>query len=445
MGLRTSAQRLLAGWAARRPHVLLVTAPGGTAARLAVEAQARALGGVLTGEPADADVLVVAGSPDGELADAVGVLWSQIPAPKVRVDVLDTARAAALLSAGIHRLASTPDAGAESTEQVEPMGEHVHQQEAEMGHEHGGDGGHGHGGHTDAEQGGHEHGGHDHGGMQMPGGLMMADRAPDRDGLKLDVLHVALGPVLPAWPSGLVIDVELQGDVVQGAEVRVLAGAGDAMRFWADGTGVAAGRRRAAAHLDSVGRLLEVAGWSGAADRARGQRDVLLTETGEPVGEAREELRRLRRRVERSWGLRRSLAGLGRLGHGDVSRLGLSGPAARAAERGGDVWARLQTWLVEADLALSSGPVAPAEGPRGRPGRGSDALVAAAAHLMPGLDLGDARLVVASLDPDPDDLHSTGVAGDRDPHSGHGGNGHHDEGPHGMPGGTNHQHDGHVA
>ncbi|MFC6706589.1 hypothetical protein [Flexivirga alba] len=281
--------------------------------------------------------------------------------------------------------------------------------------------------------------------MQMPGGLMMADRAPDRDGLKLDVLHVALGPVLPAWPSGLVIDVELQGDVVQGAKVRVLAAAGDSVRFWADGTGVAAGRRRAAAHLDSVGRLLEVAGWSGAADRARGQRDALLTETGEPGGEARAEFRRLRRRVERSWGLRRSLAGLGRLGHGDVRRLGLSGPAARAAERGGDAWARLQTWLVEADLALSSGPVAPAEDPRGIPGHGSGALVAAAAHLLPGLDLGDARLVVASLDPDPDDLHSTGVAGDRDPHSGHDGHGHHDEGTHGMPGGTNHQHDGHVA
>ncbi|MFC6706588.1 hypothetical protein [Flexivirga alba] len=159
MGLRTSAQRLLAGWAARRPHVLLVTAPGRTAARLAVEAQARALGGVLTGEPADADMLVVAGSPDGELADAVAVLWSQIPAPKVRVDVLDSPRAAALLSAGIHRLASTPDAGAESTEPAEPMGEHVHHQEAEMGHKHGGDGGHGHGGHTDAGQGSHEHGG----------------------------------------------------------------------------------------------------------------------------------------------------------------------------------------------------------------------------------------------------------------------------------------------
>ena len=245
MGLRTAARRRLARWAAGRPHVLLVTAPGGTAARLAVEARVRALGGVLTGEPADADVLVVAGSPRGELADAVYVLWSQLPAPKIRIDVPDAASAAPALAQAIRRLASTPDAGSEQpTGQAGPMSEH----DAHEGHERGG---HEHDAHEGHEHGGHEHGGHgghDHG-MQMPGGLMMADRAPDRDGLKLDVLHVALGPVLPAWPSGLVMVVDLQGDVVQTAAVRVLAGSGDSASFWTGGgNDLVTGRRRAAAH-----------------------------------------------------------------------------------------------------------------------------------------------------------------------------------------------------
>lgn len=437
MGVRSAARRRLARWAARRPHVLLVTAPGGTGARLAVEAQVRTRGGVLTGVPADADVLVVAGSPGSELADAADLLWSQLPAPRIRVDVPDAAGAAAVLSEAIRRLAGTPDAGAgaDVTEQVEPMSGHAHEHDGHGGHE---DEAHEHGGMQMPSGHDHEgHGGHDDGGMQMPGGLMMADRAPDRDGLKLDVLHVALGPVLPAWPSGLVMDVELQGDVVQSAAARVSAGSGGSASCW---TGeAAAGRRRAAAHLDSVGRLLEVAGWSGAADRARRLRDTLLTASAAVSGDAPAEVDRLHRRVEHSWGLRRSLAGLGRLGPGDVGRFGLSGPAARAAEDGGDAWARLRTWLAEAELALAGRPVTPGEGPRGIPGHGSDALVAAAAHLLPGLGLADARLVVASLDPDPDELHATPAAGDQEPHPGH-------EGPadHNMHG-MHHQHDGDPA
>lgn len=455
MGLRTTARRRLARWAVGRPHVLLVTAPGGTAARLAVEAQVRALGGVLTGEPADGDVLAVAGSPRGELADAADVLWSQIPAPKIRIDVPDAAGAAPALAQAIRRLATTPDAGVEQpTRPAEPISEHdVHE-----GHEHGDhdDGGNGHGahegqGHQGHDQGGHKnggHGGHDHGGMQMPGGLMMADRAPDRDGLKLDVLHVALGPVLPAWPSALVMVVELQGDVVQTAAVQVLTGSGDSASFWTvDGDDAVICRRRAAAHLDSVGRLLEVASWSGAADQARGQRDVLLTATQELGADAGTELRRLHQRMNRSRVLRRSLAGLGRLDAGDISRFGLSGPSARATADGGDAWARLQTWLTEAELALDGRPVAPAEGPRGTPGHASDALVAAAAHLMPGLDLTDARLVMASLDPDPDDLHGTPATGDQETHARHAETGDHGASPHNMhdmhAGG--HQHEGHVA
>lgn len=386
MGLRTSAQRRLARWAARRPHVLLVTAPGGTAERLAVEAELRPLGGLLTGGPADADLLVTAGTPRGGLSDAIELLWSQVPAPRVRLGVPEPARVGAALAAAIQRLAATPESGVEERTEPDRVASHGDADDDR-----------GHGEHQD-----HAHGGHDHGGMEMPGGLMMADRGPDRDGLKLDVLHVALGPVLPAWPSGLVVDVELQGDLVQSATGRVLE-SGGISSFWT--AFPVEPRRRASAHLDSIGRLLDVAGWAGAAEEARRQRDELLAGTaGGAEDGALRNLRPLRRRLERSRGLRRSLSGLGRLEPEAVDSLRLSGPSARATGRGGDAWARLVTWLEESELALVGRPVAPTEGPRGELGRGSDALLAAAVQLMPGLDLADARLVMASLDPDLDEL-----------------------------------------
>src|SRR5258708_27816729 len=68
----------------------------------------------------------------------------------------------------------------------------------------------------------HDMDGMDMGGMVMPAGLRMAGRGADRDGLKLDQLHVPLGPVLPDWPAGLVVHVTLQGDVVQLAEAHAL-------------------------------------------------------------------------------------------------------------------------------------------------------------------------------------------------------------------------------
>lgn len=52
-----------------------------------------------------------------------------------------------------------------------------------------------------------------------PYGRPMAELAPDRDGLRLDVLPVTLGPFFPRLPAGLVLDVQLAGDVVTGVEV----------------------------------------------------------------------------------------------------------------------------------------------------------------------------------------------------------------------------------
>lgn len=63
-----------------------------------------------------------------------------------------------------------------------------------------------------------------HGGSGMTGGRPygrpLAERADDlRDGLKLDVLPVTVGPFLPALPPGLTLKVMLQGDLVQDVEV----------------------------------------------------------------------------------------------------------------------------------------------------------------------------------------------------------------------------------
>jgi Ni,Fe-hydrogenase III small subunit len=269
---------------------------------------------------------------------------------------------------------------------------------------HPGHGGHGHeagpGGHADRH--GYRH--------QMPGGLMMAHRAPDRDGLKLDVLRVPLGPVLTDWPAGLVVTVSLQGDVVQEADARLLGSAvQQQMPFWNRGDRDGdRGRRHAAAHLDSLGRLLGVVGWDALAYRARRLRDGALGDV--PAERLRVELAALDRRMCRSWTLRWATDGLGVLTSKLARNLGVTGPAARAAERGGDVTARWRRWLADADSCLAGESPGDGEGPRGRldgDRPASAALLDAALHLMVGLDIAAARIVMASFDPDTDELVAT--------------------------------------
>jgi hypothetical protein len=64
---------------------------------------------------------------------------------------------------------------------------------------------------------------HGQGGEGMMGGTPygrpMAMTGPDRDGLALDRLRLRLGPFLPAIPPGVVLDLTLQGEVVQAASV----------------------------------------------------------------------------------------------------------------------------------------------------------------------------------------------------------------------------------
>jgi hypothetical protein len=266
------------------------------------------------------------------------------------------------------------------------------------------------------DMGGMDMGGMDMGGMDMPAGLRMAGRGADRDGLRLDQLHVPLGPVLPDWPAGLVIHLTLQGDVIQHAEPEAL-GPGTAGSFWSEPwrcavagepvtTGEAA-RRGAASYLDSLGRFLGIAGWDDAAAVARRLRDDALA--GAAGSRLRPAVHRFARRVARSRTLAWLTCGLGVLMPDDAAAAGVGGPALRAA---GDVTARYRRWcaeLAEAAAALDDGSPLGAAGPE--PPRGplddtrtpSAGLLAALPRMLDGAELAAARLIIASLDPDLDE------------------------------------------
>jgi hypothetical protein len=449
---------------AARPHVLTVTMPGGTAVRLAAEQELRRRGWPRAMTPADADVLLIAGGSAAHFAEVLDAAWRAMPAPRARAHAALPDEVAAALEAGRARLGdrseqalAAPAAGTsrdpyqngdDAVGGQEPVGRDRGYDGRETGgrrpgtmggaahdgHDTGGmDMGrgthHGHeagGGGADDMGGmdmsggahhGHDMSGMDMGGMEMPGGLPMADRGADRDGLRLDQLHVPLGPVLPDWPAGLVVHLTLQGDVVQHAEAQIL-GPGGGGSFWdepwrraAAGEPVTTGeavRRCAASYLDSLGRFLGVAGWDDAATVARRLRDDALA--GVPGSRLRPAARRAVRRVARSRTLAWLTRGLGVLLPDDAAAAGVRGPALRAA---GDVTARYRRWcaeLAEAVGALEDGsPLGaagpePARGPLGDTHSPSAGLLAALPSLLDGAELAAARLIIASLDPDLDEL-----------------------------------------
>ncbi len=362
--------------AVRRAHVLLVTRPGWDLTRMAAEAAVRRRGWRLATSPADADVLLLAGDPGPVLGDLVERLWDQLPGPRARVlahrpddavPALDEATRLLLDSDhqrdDAHRRATTP--------QLED-GDGDGDGDMEMDH---GDGdGDGDG---DMEM--------DHGDMEMrPGGIALAEGADDRDGLEMDVLHLRLGPVLPHWPAGLVLSCTLQGDVIIEASAELVDADTDAPAEPAAEPVPDARTLDAVRRCDRAARLLALAGWEDAADRARTVRDALLG--GHPRQAAAAGLERLRRQVRRSWPLRWSLRGLAPLTAADVQRLGLP------AELAGDTFGRLTTLLDAAAAAMAGQGGAP--GAAGLP-------VDAIADAVTGIDLATARLVVAGLDVEP--------------------------------------------
>ncbi|WP_326799507.1 hypothetical protein OG946_32465 [Streptomyces sp. NBC_01808] len=441
MGLREALRRM----GTRHPAVLLAVHPGGTETRLAVEAGLRRRGWPVAASPAAASALLVVGAGGAGAGEWTDALWRQIPYPKSRSAVTGAEGVETALD-GLLRTLAAPTGGSSGgmTGHGGP-GEGAARGRPGAGHggheDHGGHGGEpGHEGHEDHEShgdhedhespGGHDthgspggHGAHDAHAAHLPhvgpvAGLPMAQRADDRDGLRLDRLHLPLGPALADWPAGLVLDVALQGDVVQHAEVRTTTPAAEALPYWdepwlraARGEDVvrgAAQRRCCAAHLDSIARLLAVSGWPDPAARARRLRDAVLD--GAPVQEWGAGLRRLARRVRRSRVLRELTAGLGALPAVRARRSGVTGPALAAD---GDAYDRLLTWLDEAARCAAGvdddRPLAlyGLEGPRGRldgPRPPSQALLDVLPDLLRGAEFTSARVIVASLDPDLDEV-----------------------------------------
>ncbi len=382
--------RRLLGFSVGRPHALVVSAAGGTATRLAVESQLRRRDWPVAASPADAQLLVVAGAVGERSGPVIEELWVEMPAPRARVVVARAEHAGQALDAA---QAALSDLASQRTRA----------------------------GRRAARRADQEPSGHDAHTMEMPHGLPMADRTTDRDGLKLDQLQVPFGPFLLDWPHGLVVRLALQGDLVQGADVDVeWDGVDTGAPYWDEpwlcrptsgrATRGAAARRLAGAHLDSLGRFLAVAGWPAAATRTRRLRDETLADV--PGQRLLPAAQSLARRVRRSRTLRWLTDGLGVLDEDAAVAAGVTGPALRA---GGDVTARWTRWLAETLTALRQVDDAELlqpddrDGPRGRLGDGpppSRPLLDVLPALVDGVDVAAARLIVASLDPDVDEITS---------------------------------------
>jgi hypothetical protein len=365
-GAAVGLSDMVARSATRHAHALVVEVPGWWRTRAAVEHAVLGHGWNLAFAPADADVLVVCGEPGPRLAGAFEQVWHQMPGPRVRVDVRAYDDVATCLDEAYRRLIDTDHHRHDA--QHRPAASDLLADEGEEDGDGGGHEGMDHGG-------GHE--GMDHGDMDMsPGGIPLAEGGEDRDGLEMDVLHVRLGPVLPHWPAGLVLRCSLQGDVVTEAQAELLDG-----EHPRDDHGAPLGRR-----LDNIASLLALAGWGAAAAEARSIRDV-APESGGKRSTIR--LERLCREVRRSRTLRWSLRGVGPLSEEDVHRLGLP------TDTVGDTYDRL-IGMLERATDDGAEAVHDAATSTHHPDRtlGPDRL----GHLVTGLDLATARLVVASLD-----------------------------------------------
>lgn len=288
----------LARAAARRPRVLLVPVPGERPLRWAAEDALDMLGWGRAASPAEADVLLCCGNPGSDLAEHVEVAWEGMPGPRVRAQAASISDVEPALRAGVRELADVPRQRQDARTRTAPRlssadrGDVAAEPHDERGM-------------STGEMAGMDHemadagmGGMDHSmDMDMPGGLVMADRVEDRDGLRLEGLNLALGPLLPSWPAGLRLDVLLSGDVLTRADVVRLDPRPEPPA------------PPALLALDALALLLEAAGWSDGAVRARRAR------AAGGSGPATDDLLR---RLRRARLLRWSLRGLPAPGGGDL-------------------------------------------------------------------------------------------------------------------------------
>ena len=279
----------------------------------------------------------------------------------------------------------------------------------------------------------------------VPYGRPMAEVAPDRDGLRLDTLTVRIGPFFVRFPTGLVIDVDLQGDVVQRADVVIGPPA----------PAISVDTRPRSPFRDALEKPVPVAvlelsrarshlRWVASALVAHqlpslARRVLRFTQHVQPGEE--EEIGRLHRLLRGSQVLGWATTGVGHLERSQL--LGTAtGPVSRAAglledERtsdvsyrgigfelivrdGGDARARFEQRLAEARQALQLAerardrvhdPEAPLESPRGRlttTDNPTARLLPLLADVLPGMEWGDAVSTVVSLDLDPDDVMALG-------------------------------------
>lgn len=267
-----------------------------------------------------------------------------------------------------------------------------------------------------------------------PYGRPLAGRADDRDGLKLDQILLRVGPYLPPFPPGLMLDVKIQGDVIQ--EVSIIPSARPGFAAGTTDLFTAALTRpvpvvdlevaRARHHLAWLAEALRVNGLEAYGRRVLKLARTIRPETAGPVDDLS---RWLRRNVSLRWGTRGvgivSASRAAALPGGPVARAAGDGRDVRSLDpayqqlgfvpvvlEGGDALARWHLRLAEAQQALTlaarskgslTTPSGLVEGPHGPIGSGMSAsasLVAMLPELLLDMEWGDAVTTVVSLDID---------------------------------------------
>lgn len=273
----------------------------------------------------------------------------------------------------------------------------------------------------------------------VPYGRPMAEVAPDRDGLRLDQLNVRIGPFFACFPTGLVLEVRLQGDVVQQAHIVVAAEreavAVDVRTPFRDALHAPVPvsvleLERARSHLRSIASALVAHQLPSLARRVLRFASNVRPDQGEDV----QRLHRLLRRTQvLGWATRG--VGLIPANHlegtatGPVARASGVGQDERATDPayvglgfeptvhyGGDARARIAQRLAEARQALQLAgragdrrhdPGAPLESPRGRLGvedLPAQRLLPLLPSVLEGMEWGDAVSTLVSLDLDTDEV-----------------------------------------